>query len=166
VAKLILGVENVAYSDPDAKGVTTTGEVAEILEKKYHVMDVFFELYGKQIADDITKSMIDDMDALMNGEKVSAVPMAGAMQKIEHSFRNYLDDDEWQQTTGQAIAAAQNGVNHRKENPMNTRFMRVGGGKNGKGSTMVLRPGKQRGPRPAFIDTGLYQSSFRAWVKR
>jgi hypothetical protein len=146
VAKLFLGVENLAYSDPDVKGVTTTGEVADILEKKYNVMDVFFELYGKKIADDIAKSMIDDMDALMHGEMVSTVPMAGAMQKIEHSFRNYLDADEWQQTTGQAIAAAQNGVSHR--------FKSVRG-----------VAAKQRGPRPAFIDTGLYQSSFRAWVK-
>jgi limonene-1,2-epoxide hydrolase len=165
MGKLFLGVENLAYSDPNAKGITTTEGVAKVLEEKYHVMRVFVEAHGKEIADDIGKALTDDLDALMHGERISAVPLDGAMKIIEKRFGDYLDADEWQQTTGQAIAAAQNGVNHRKENLMNTRFMRVGGGKNGKGSTMVLRTGKQRGPRPAFIDTGLYQSSFRAWVK-
>lgn len=165
MGKLRLGVENVAYSDPDVKGATTTAKVAEILEAEYHVMGVFAELYGREIADVISKTIADNLDALMHGEAVSQVPLEGAMQKIQQDFRSYLDADEWQKTTGQAIAAAQNGVSHRFKNAMNTRSMRVGGGKNGKGSTIVPRSGEQRGPRPAFIDTGLYQSSMRAEIK-
>jgi hypothetical protein len=65
------------------------------------------------------------------------------MNQIESDFRDYLSADEWQKTTGQAIAAAQNGVSHR--------FKKVSG--------------KKRGPRPAFIDTGLMSASFRARIK-
>jgi len=143
---LHLGVENAAYSDPDAKGITTTEGVAKVLEAKYHVMRVFIEAHGQEIADDIGKALADDLSALMHGEKISAIPLDGAMHIIEKRFNDYLDADEWQQTTGQVIAAAQNGVSHR--------FKKAGG-----------VSGKQRGPRPAFIDTGLYQASFRAWIK-
>ena len=164
--KLHLGVEDVAYSDPDANGATTTGQVAKILEDKYHVMRVFAELHGQEIADALAKDMANNMDAMLNNERMSKIPLAGAMGQIESGFRDYLSADEWQKTSGQAIAAAQNGVSHRFKNAMNTKSMRVGGGKNGKGSTMVLRPGEQRGPRPAFIDTGLYarSRSFKAEI--
>ena len=145
--KLELGVEDVAYSDPDASGATTTGEVAEILEAKYHVMRVFAELHGQDMADAITKDLANSMDALLNGEKISKVPLQSAMNQIESDFRDYLSADEWQKTTGQAIAAAQNGVSHRFKNKNN-----------------VPSKGKVRGARPAFIDTGLYQRSFRAKV--
>lgn len=165
MAKLQLGVENVAYSDPDASGATTTEQVAQILESKYHVMRVFAELHGQTIADAIASDMADNIESMLAGRKISSISLPEAMQKIEHGFRNYLDADEWQKTSGQAIAAAQNGVSHRFKNAMNAKFMRVGGGENGKGSKMVLRPGEQRGPRPAFIDTGLYQANFKAEIK-
>ncbi len=146
-ARLELGVEDVAYSDPDASGATTTGQVAEILEKKYHVMRVFVELHGQSIADAIAEGLAKDSRAMDRGDVVSPQVLAGPMGKIEKGFRDYLDADEWQKTTGQAIAAAQNGVSHR--------FKAVRGAK-----------AKARGPRPAFIDTGLFQASFRAKVKR
>ncbi len=146
MGKLFLGVENAAYSDPDAKGATTTEQVALILESKYHVMRLFAELHGREIADAIGQTIADDLDAILHGEKTSDAPMADAMQTIQRDFKNYLDADEWQKTTGQVIAAAQNGVSHR--------FTKVGRVKN-----------PVRGPRPAFIDTGLYQANFRAEIK-
>ena len=146
MATLHLGVENVAYSDPDAKGATTTGQVAEILEGKYHVMRLFVELHGQEIADALAKDMANSMDAMLNNERMSKIPLAGAMGQIESGFRDYLSADEWQKTSGQAIAAAQNGVSHR--------FKKVKGAK-----------AKARGPRPAFISTGLYSASFRAEIK-
>ncbi len=144
--KLSLGVEDVAYSDPDASGATTTGQVAEILEDKYHVMRVFVELHGQSIADAIAQNIANDMEAMANNERISKAPLLDAMGKIESGFRDYLGADEWQKTTGQAIAAAQNGVSHR--------FKAVKGAK-----------AKARGPRPAFISTGLYSASFRAEIK-
>ena len=144
--KLLLGVENVAYSDPDASGATTTAEVAEILEEKYHVMRVFVELHGQEIADVIGQGIADDLEALANDERIGKQMLMGSMGKIESEFRDYLGADEWQKTSGQAIAAAQNGVSHR--------FRAVKGAK-----------AKARGPRVAFVDTGLFSASFRAEVK-
>lgn len=138
--KLELGVLDVAYSDPEVKGATTTGEVAEILEEKYHVMRVFAELHGQDISDAIAKDVSNSMDALLHGERISKIPLPSAMAHIKTMFQIYLSADEWQKTTGQAIAAAQNGVSHR------------------------FKKKRKQGSRPAFIDTGLYQRSFRAKV--
>ena len=105
-------------------------------------MQVFYQLHEQEIGNEIARTVANNMDALLQGERVPSLPFAGADQKIAHWFRNYLDSDEWQKTSGQAIAAAQNGVSHR-----------------------FKKPKAKRGPRPAFIDTGLYQASFRAQIK-
>jgi hypothetical protein len=143
MATLHLGVNNVAYSDADSTGATTTFEVAEILEQKYHVMRVFYELNEQKIADDMAEDMAKSLDAILAGEPVGQDPLNDAMGKIEAGFRGYLDADEWQQVSGQVIAAAAAGVSHR-----------------------FKKPKQARGPRPAFIDTGLYQANFRAWVSK
>ncbi len=165
--KLRLGVENVAYSDPDAKGATTTGQVAEILEDKYHVMRVFVELHGQEIADALAKDMANSLDAMANSERMSKIPLAGAMGQIESDFRDYLSADEWQKTTGQAITAAQNGVSHRFKRITTGKTVRASSVSSGKvsGADVKIVSKKTRGPRPAFIDTGLYSASFRAEIK-
>ena len=164
--KLHLGVEDVAYSDPDAKGATTTGQVAEILEDKYHVMRVFTELHGQEIADALAKDMANSLDAMLNNERISKVPLAGAMAQIESAFRDYLSADEWQKTTGQAIAAAQNGVSHRFKSIRTGKTVRASSIASGKtsGADVTIVRKKSRGPRPAFIDTGLYAASFKAEI--
>ena len=164
--KLELGVEDVAYSDPDAKGATTTGEVAEILEEKYHVMRVFAELHGQDISDAIAKDVSNSMDAILHGERISKIPLQSSMGHVESMFRDYLSEDEWQKTTGQAIAAAQNGVSHRFKDVQSGKSIRassVASGKVSAADTKIVTK-KTRGPRPAFIDTGLYSASFRAKV--
>ncbi len=163
--KLLLGVENVAYSDPDASGATTTAEVAEILEAKYHVMRVFVELHGQEIADVIGQGIADDLEALANDERIGKQMLMGSMGKIESEFRDYLGADEWQHTTGQSIAAAQNGVSHRFKNAQNRTVSARGVVKAGGGAGLTIVANKKRGPRPAFIDTGLFSASFRAEVK-
>ncbi len=159
--ELVLGVENVAYADPDEKGVTTTQAVARILEKRYHVMRVFYELHESEIQ----KAIAEDLANHVLEGAPNRFPLGTSMGKIETAFRQYLDADEWQKTSGQVIAAAQNGVSHRFKNAMNTRRQLVGGGPHGKGGKMRMRKGPQRGARPAFIDTGLYQASFRAYIR-
>jgi len=160
---LHLGVVDFAYSDPDEKGGTTTGKVAGYLEGKYHVMRVFVELHEEEIADIVAKRYIGMINTMANGgpkPDSQNIPM----DKVDSAFRDYLGADEWQHASGQVIAAAQDGVSHRFINPMNTRLMRVGGDKHGKGAKMVLREGEQRGARPAFIDTGQYSAAFRSWL--
>lgn len=149
---LHLGVADLAYSDPDAKGAATTGEVATILEKKYHVMRVFLEQNEAKIGDWLVDAMKGVIENMMAGKPLASVNVdlgtklgkrsisgVSINGKIEERFRDYLALGEWQQTSGQSIAAADRG--------------------------RTLRRKSKKGPkRVAFIDTGLYQAAFRAWV--
>ena len=144
MAVLHLGVVDVAYSDPNKQDLTTTGEIAEILEKNFEVIGTFYEIYGQKIADIMADSMSKELAAMAKGEPLGGQPIETAMQKIEALFRSYLDNHEWEQTTGITIAAAHQGISHRFKDVMNDKG--------------------ERGKRPAFVDTGLYQASFRTWL--
>ena len=135
---LHLGVNDVAYADPDAPGAITTGEVGAILEDKYHVMRVFYETYQRKIVEAVAQEMQARLNAMLEGNP-NAVVGEIMIDAIHAMFSNYLDLDEWQQITGQVIMAAQGGMNYRKKS-------------------------KKSNARPAFIDTGLYQRSMRAWL--
>lgn len=150
---LHLGVVDVAYSDPDAKGAATTGDVAEILEGKYHVMRVFFELYEAKIEQDLINGYKGELENMLMGNvksfhevktKLGKRTLSGLSVngRIEERFRDYLMLGEWRQTSGQSVTAAEAGVNHRKKRPYV----------------------KKNKARPAFIDTGLYSASMRVWV--
>lgn len=137
--KLSLGVDDVSYSDPDVNGAVTTGEVAEFLEKKYHVMEVFYELHKKEIAEQVTASVVERMEAALQGNPhaMRDVPI----DDIKLQFQKFLGAGEWEQVSGQTIAAAQKGVSHRKKSR------------------------RYNDARVAFVDTGLYQRSFEARLK-
>ena len=151
---LHLGVVDVAYSDASSSssGAKTTGDVAEILEANYHVMQTFFELNKEKVARALADSMAASIQRLINtGERIDerASLTAGADAKIETAFRAFIFSNEMSRLhfalTGQAlVAAAAAGVNHRLKHPC----------------------AKKNKPRPAFVDTGLYVSSFRAWVEK
>ena len=153
--QLHLGVVDVAYSDKD--GTTTTGDVAGYLEDEYHIMRVFYEMneeFINQTLADTYAGMIETMNqgnqlGSINGEVISRIGKrklagAGINGKIEERFRDFLDSGELNQMlpAEQQSAAAAAGVNHRKKRPYV----------------------KKNKPRQAFIDTGLYQASFRAWI--
>ncbi|MGC9271245.1 hypothetical protein [Acidiphilium sp.] len=137
---LQLGVENAAYSSKDAKGATTTWEVAEILEDKYHIMRVFYELNKEKIAGQMVDGMAKQIQTLAAGGPIARTVLPGTMQKIRTDFVNFLNRDEWQKVTGIAIAAAEEGNSLRFK-------------------------GKKTNARPAFVDTGLYRQAFRAQIK-
>lgn len=141
--KLNLGVHNVAYSDPDVEGATTTGQVAKILEVKYNVMEVFFEAHQHEIDQQIVKHLMGIIESIGAGSP-GTIQNNTRIGKIESGFRDFLNADEWQGITGRVIKAARKGVNHRLKHPYAT-----------------ANP-----PRPAFIDTGLYMRSFRAWLSK
>jgi hypothetical protein len=167
--KLHLGVVDVAYTE-DGKAVTT-GEVAEILEANYGVMRVFVELHEKDIAAELEQQLVGLIETAAQGglqkkgseqldhskwEKVdlkgykklnpaqdSEIPFNDVhFPKVDQMFRDYLSAGEWEMTSGQPTQAAQAGVSHRKKRPY----------------------AKSNKPRPSFIDTGLYQASFRSWM--
>lgn len=158
--KLVLGVLDVAYGDAHGGGTSgakTTGEVAELLESHYHVMETFYEARKEKIADWLAGSVANAIEAVVE-HGANVMPTFEAEQNIEHAFRTFLDANEMAQmvaglteserdyflgSTGGFTGAASAGVNHRKKSPHS----------------------KKNKARPAFIDTGLYQASFRAWVE-
>jgi hypothetical protein len=124
------------------RGISTY-EVARILEHKYHVMEHFYRKHE----DEITQIIMDDLDeaaltAQMGGPAELAEDSSG-MQKIRAMFNTFLDSKEIETmgVAGVPTKAALHGVSHRFKHPY-----------------------ARRGPRPSFIDTGLYEASFRAWV--
>lgn len=133
-----LGVIDVAYTE-DGKA-TTTGQVAEILEANYAVMQTFVDLHEGDIAD----ALADRMAGLL--ETSESTSLRGMREvdfpEVDRMFRDYLDAGEWERVTGNApTIAAATGYRSRKKHPT-----------------------KQDQGRPSFIDTGLYRKSFRTWA--
>jgi hypothetical protein len=154
MTKLMLGVVDVAYSNGD--GTTTTGDVAGYLEDEYHVMRTFLEIYEDQIGEFLADAMVGEIESLAQGKPVTifgkdvnthlgdrVISGASVNGKIEEAFRDYLDAREWQGVSGQTVDAADAGINHRKKKPY----------------------ASNNKARAAFVDTGLYQASFRAWLE-
>lgn len=118
----------------------TTYEVAVKLEAKYHIMEEFFGLYEKPIEGHVEQGLGDAIEAIGMGAPTTLDPYGAATSLIEKDFRFFLDRSELAfLVPGVPTLAAQRGVNHR----------------------LKLKQGP---PRPSFIDTGLYQASFKAWV--
>lgn len=136
---LHLGVTDIPYSTGQ-----TTGDVAEILEHKYDVMGNFVGLHEPQIAADLENSLEAEMENLLLGAPRSSDPFAGAASKIEHRFRQFLSLKEMDALGVPGVPTAASLAGYSK------RFKQ--------------KQKKSRGPRPSFIDTGLYQRSFKAWV--
>lgn len=160
--KLTLGVLNVAYSDATGKKNSrkTTAEVARFLEDKYHVMETFAMTKQNQIAAVLADSVSNAIENMVkHGRRDGAAVTFEGEQKIEALFRAFLSAGEMQRivnsltqaereyflsSTGGFSGAAKRGINHRKKHPYS----------------------KKNKARQAFIDTGLYMASFRAWVQQ
>jgi hypothetical protein len=127
-------------SEPPA-GAKTTGEVATHLENKYHVMEVFYELHRDDVVTALEKSIQGKMEQLLLGGPTGGSPFDAGTSLIEADFKKFLSMKEMDGLgyPGVPTAASLRGVNHR---------LKI-----------------KKGPaRPSFIDTGLYESSFKAWV--
>ena len=126
------------------RSAVTTGDVAEILEAKYHVMETFYELHQEEIGDLIVRSLAAKIETIQQGGYAGYdEPFAGATSVIEDEFKQFLSQKvmETLGIPGVPTKAALAGVSHRFKHPY-----------------------AQRAARPSFIDTGLYQASFKAWV--
>ena len=137
--KLHLGVADVPYTN-DRSGITT-GDVAEILEAKYHPMEIFSEIHGDDIADAVANGMAGEIENLIIGAPASPNPFQGGETVIDEMFKDFLANKEMDGLgyPGVPTMAAIKGINHRMK-------------------------GKRTPGRPSFIDTGLYQASFKSWV--
>jgi hypothetical protein len=128
--------------------VNSTGDVAVILEEKYHIFETFAEVLGFDvIASSLEHSLDDAIKDIQAGapEKGLSVTLA-AEQELETAFRIFIDQQEMDGTGTAGLPvptkAALRGVNHR-----------------------FLHPYAKGNPaRPSFRDTGLYEASFKAWM--
>lgn len=158
---LHLGVLDMPYADAPKKhqrksGGTpneTTGDVAEILEAKYGVMEQFYKAHEQDIATSLESSIAGALENLLasKGSSLTKQILAGtstglaqAESEIKDKFSNFLSNKEVETLgiAGVPTQAALDGVNHRLKHPY-----------------------KKRPARASFIDTGLYETSFRAWVE-
>lgn len=137
---LHLGVLDMPYADEGGK---TTYEVAGYLENRYHIMEVFFTMNERFFGDTMADSVSNALTAIMNGaDQTTFDPTGEGMSEIEDRFRTFLSMRELDGVVpGVPTTAARMGVSHR-----------------------FKRPHARRAARPSFIDTGLYQSTFRAWM--
>lgn len=158
--KLVLGVHDMSYAAQFhtstgavkkgkskaqvgyGKGMTT-GDVAQILERRYGVMQTFFDMEKGNIIQSLQSSMVGSIINMVNGQPSPITPSAQALSDIETMFKQSLSNRVYDGVIkGVPTQAAERGVSHR-----------------------FKKPYQRRAARPSFIDTGLYQSSFTAWTE-
>jgi hypothetical protein len=122
----------------------TTYDVAKILEARYHVMEVFFEAHAEEIAEMMVKAYAGALETALMRFQMPVDLAATGISQIKKAFNSFLDQGEMEQMgiPGVPTLAALHGVSHRFKHPY-----------------------ARRAARPSFIDTGLYESSFIAWVE-
>ena len=120
----------------------TVGQVATELEKKYGIVEKFVELEENFIVDNFEKAYQSALDLGMQGISwgVSWDPSLTLEPKFKRSLTQRRFDGLLR---GVPTRAAQMGVSHLRQNPFS-----------------------QAAPRPSFIDTSLYQRSFKAWTEK
>lgn len=163
MTKILLGVNDVPYVEGGetpryrVKGLgkrgikprvykiaSTTGDVAEILEAKYGVMSVFFEMYAYQIAGALEEEIQGALENLMMGAPSVKDPLVGVTSKIKEWFSKFIMEEQVEKLgiPGVPTEAAKRGVSHRFKHPY-----------------------ARRPKRASFYDTGLYERSFSAEIE-
>lgn len=140
---LNLGVIVQPYrSESKSAGAVTTGDVAQWLEKRYGVMEVFARVHSRVIENALVTSVEGALEALVMGRRVD--PFARATQAITTRFKRYINSYEAERVgiPGTPTGAALRGVSHRLAHPYR----------------------KSNPRRPSFRDTGTYEASAVTWV--
>ena len=132
-----LGVVDIPYTE----GTQTTGDVAEQLEDKYHIFQVFYEQHKEDVATDLESSLAGQLENMMAGSPPPNKPFGSAESAIEDRMKRFLSEGEMEKLgyPGVPTGAALRGVNSR---------LKI----------------KKGAPRVSFIDTGLLESSMVCWV--
>jgi hypothetical protein len=133
--KISLGVVELPY----AEGGKSTGDVAEILEKKYGILQGFADRNIEQIADFLADGVIGAIESRFAGAPESFDVFAGAMANIEDRFHEYIDREE-------------HGIHTKsKDQPLS--------------GARKKRQYRRVSAKTTFVDSGLYRNNFKAWVK-
>lgn len=124
----------------------TSGQVAQELEEKYKIVETFYELEEDFIVELIEEQAAMDIEQVMTMAEPSADSGVSFEEtdKIEKRFKQNLTSKRYDGLIpGVPTLASLRGVSHLRQHPY------------AKGNPI----------RPSFFDTGLYASSFRAWVE-
>lgn len=130
---------------PHDKEGTTTGDVAGYLERRYHPIEVFYNENAEAIQGQIVEGYGDALESLLMGapaQDFETVLNAGT-SGVEKLFHQFLESGEIEKL-GMPGAPTKAAVAR----------------KSGR-----FKKGKAKRARPSLIDTGLYDSSFKAWVQ-
>lgn len=151
---LHLGVIDQPYSQrpttrrrKKSAGQVTTGDVAGFLENRYHVMEVFARQHEAEVAGALEGALAASLENLLMGAPPSGNPFAEGEGKIDDMFRRFLDTEEMAKL-GFPGVPTQAALDRRSGKKRSARFKRA-------------RPGTG----VSFIDSGLYESSFKSWVE-
>jgi hypothetical protein len=119
---------------------TTTGEVAEILEKRYHIMEKFFERFEDKIIGATLDALDNSLDDYLATGHLNMQPAKAAESGIQRMFKDFISlrGAERVGIPGTPTLAALKGVNHRLAHPY----------------------AKANPRRPSFRDTGFYEATF------
>ena len=151
---LHLGVVEQPYGQAGAK---TTSDVAEILESKYGLFSAFVDIHQPVIEHELENSLAGALETMFGQrrpdfDRIRAGAFNSGMAALEELFRDAIDMQVYNgKLPGVPTQAALNGVRHAWKRPYKRTGRRRG----------KVQPGT---PRASFFDTGLFSSSFRAWV--
>lgn len=119
----------------------TIGDLATILEAKYHVMETFASVRRENIKSQVKDAMATRLTAELRGERDRGRALNKAFGQIEHMFRDFLVQKQMDGLVkGVPTQASLDGISHR-----------------------FKKPNAKRPARPSFIDTGQYVAAFKAW---
>jgi hypothetical protein len=139
--RLHLGVLDLLYEN----GGKSTGDVAQLLENRYHILEIFAEEAGGDVISKVFEhSAQDAIEDLIGGAPVSVISLTLAgEEEIATATRIFIDQRELDGVVpGVPTKAARKGVNHRLKHPTS----------------------RNNPERPSFRDTGTYQAALRAWT--
>ncbi|WP_051377032.1 hypothetical protein [Paraburkholderia dilworthii] len=144
VPKAKKGKANKPIKPKSDAATKTTGDIAEILEEKYHIMDTFAFARLPDIAKELEESIAGSLETMMMGGQPSPNPFASAESAITAMFKQFIFTQQVESMgiAGVPTQAALDGVNHRLKHP--------------------YAKGNPR--RPSFVDTGMYMANFVAWM--
>jgi hypothetical protein len=124
----------------------STGQVSKELEERYKIVEEFWNLEEGNFVELLEETFAEDLEEVMQKKLTKRTRGISVKEtdQIEQKFRQNLSSRRYDGLiSGVPTLAAQRGVSHMRPQPYS----------------------RKNPPRPSFIDTGMYQRSFRAWVE-
>jgi hypothetical protein len=125
----------------------TTGQVSKELEERYKIVEEFWKFEEDSFVEILEEAFAEDLEDVMQMKKLTKQTRGISVKEtdqIEQRFRQNLSARRYDGIiSGVPTLAAQRGVSHMRAQPYS----------------------RKNPPRASFVDTGMYQRSFRAWVE-